>query len=113
MPTVTLHNLSTSSECYELTAECICPELPGVPVNTAKGVRSLDGKPSFAWAVKVYPPTITIPARSKVAGLPSEVKNAPAIKAAIAAKMLRISEDGTSRAAAKSGVKLNTVQSGK
>jgi hypothetical protein len=113
MATLTLHNLSRSAECYELTTACITPDLPGVPVNTAKGVKMDDGSTSFAWSVVVHPPTITLPGRGKVAGLPMAVRDAPAIKAAIAAKMLRISEDGNSRPAPKSGVKAPPVPSSK
>lgn len=94
MATLTLHNLRPWAESFELTAACVTETLPGVTVNTSKSVVSPDGTAGVVWEVKVHPPTVTVPARSKLSGLPLAAKDAPSVKAAVAAGALRISEDG-------------------
>jgi len=98
---LTLHNLQPWAESYELTVDCITHVFPGVTVNTARSVKALDGVVGQAWEVITHAPTITIPARSKVSGVPLAALRAPAIKAAVAAGVLRISEDGNSMTAPK------------
>ena len=99
--TLTLHNLRPWAESYELTKECITHEHKGTSMATPKSVKAIDGTPGFAWGVVVYPPTITIPARGKVSGIPLAARESPCIKAAVAAGALRISEDGQSAPLAK------------
>lgn len=109
---LTLHNLQPWAESYELTVECITHDRQGVDVNTAKSVRAEDGSTGLAWGSVTYAPTITIPARSKVSGVPLAARNAPAIKAAVAAGVLRISEDGNSVAAPKAAAPKKSAEKG-
>lgn len=109
---LTLHNLQPWAESYELTIECITHEHQGVDVNTAKSVKDTNGTPGLAWGRVTYAPTLTIPARSKVSGVPLAARNAPAIKAAVAAGVLRISEDGNSVAAPKAAAPKKSADKG-
>lgn len=98
---LTLHNLRPWAESYELTTDCICETLCGATIETHRAVKSEDGKPGLVREVKTYPPTVTIPARGKVSGIPLAARNAPAVKAGVAAGALRISEDGSAAPAPK------------
>ena len=109
---LTLHNLQPWAESYELTIECITHERQGVDVNTAKSVKDANGTPGLAWDRVTYAPTITIPARSKVSGIPLAARNSPSIKAAVAAGVLRISEDGNSVAAPKAAAPKKSADKG-
>lgn len=109
---LTLHNLQPWAEPYELTIECITHERQGVDVNTAKSVKAPDGATGLAWGSVTYAPTITIPARSKVSGIPLAARNSPSIKAAVAAGVLRISEDGNSVAAPKAAAPKKSADKG-
>lgn len=97
---LTLHNLRPWAESYELTAECICSQFPGVEMSTPRAVSKRDGG-GLAWEKKTHPPTITIPAHGKVSGLPLAAKDAPAVVAAVRAGALRISEHGSAAPASK------------
>lgn len=109
---LTLHNLRPWAESYELTVECITHEHKGVHVNTAKSVKAPNGSTGLAWGSVTYAPTVTIPARGKVSGIPLAARNAPAIKAAVAAGALRISEDGNSVAAPKAAAPKKSADKG-
>lgn len=93
--TLTLHNLQPWAESFELTPECASQSLPGVQMRTPKSVKAPDGTTGFAWEDKLHAPTITIPARGKLSSIPLAAREAPSVKAAVAAGTLRISEDGS------------------
>jgi hypothetical protein len=109
---LTLHNLCPWAESYELTTDCITHEYQGVSVNTPKSVRAPDGATGTAWEVVTYAPSVTIPARGKVSGVPLAARHAPTIKAAVAAGALRISEDGNSVAAPKAAAPKKSADKG-
>lgn len=110
--TLTLHNLRRWTESYELTTDCITEEMPGSTIIVWKGVKAPDGSVGLVAESVTCAPTITIPARAKVSGIPLAARDSPAIKAAVAAGALRISEDGNSVTAPKVPVHKKSADKG-
>ena len=105
---ITLQSKTRYAQNFELTLQCVCPELPAVTQTVAQSIVTQTGRAGpFNANInqnggviyntdRVFAPSLTLQAREKRAGLPDAVADAPEVVAAAKAGLVLVVKEGVS-----------------